>query len=34
MAVAKAAAHQKKVSLFKYLGGKDAKILPVPLMNI
>ncbi len=34
MAVAKAAAAEKKVSLFKYLGGNDAKILPVPLMNI
>jgi enolase len=34
MASAKAAAVSKGVSLFKYLGGKDAKILPVPMMNI
>ncbi len=34
MAVAKADAAQKKVSLFKYLGGSKAKLLPVPLMNI
>ena len=34
MAVAKAAALEKKEPLYKYLGGPDAKVLPVPLMNI
>ncbi|MBI3617198.1 MAG: phosphopyruvate hydratase, partial [Candidatus Omnitrophica bacterium] len=34
MAVAKADANQKKVPLYRYLGGTKAKILPVPLMNI
>jgi len=34
MAVAKAAAQTKKVSLYKYLGGDKAVLLPVPLMNI
>ncbi len=34
LAVAKAAAAEERVSLYKYLGGEDAKILPVPLMNI
>ncbi|MEK6563551.1 MAG: phosphopyruvate hydratase [Candidatus Omnitrophota bacterium] len=34
MAVAKAAALAKKQSLYKYLGGDKAKVLPVPLMNI
>lgn len=34
MAVAKAAALSKKQSLYKYLGGDKAKVLPVPLMNI
>ena len=34
MAVAKAAANEKKEPLYKFLGGADAKILPVPLMNI
>jgi enolase len=34
MAVAKADAIDKKQSFYKYLGGDDAKILPVPLMNI
>jgi len=34
MAVAKADANDKKFPLYKYLGGKDANILPVPLMNI
>jgi len=34
MAVAKAAAASKKQPLYKFLGGKTAKILPVPLMNI
>lgn len=34
LAVAKADAIDKKTPLYAYLGGKDAKILPVPLMNI
>jgi enolase len=34
LAVAKAAAASKGVSLFKYLGGSKAKLLPVPMMNI
>jgi len=34
LAVAKAAANEKGLSLYKYLGGKDAHILPIPLMNI
>jgi len=34
LAVAKAAALAQKESLYVYLGGKEANILPVPLMNI
>ena len=34
LAVAKAAALEAKEPLYKYLGGKDAHILPVPQMNI
>ena len=34
LAVAKAAANEKKIPLYRYLGGDDAQILPVPLMNI
>ena len=34
LAVAKAAAALKGESLFKYLGGANAKLLPVPMMNI
>ncbi|HNX81397.1 MAG TPA: phosphopyruvate hydratase [Candidatus Omnitrophota bacterium] len=34
MAVVKAAALDKKQSLYKFMGGEKAKILPVPLMNI
>ncbi len=34
LAVAKAASRNRQLPLYKYLGGKDAKILPVPLMNI
>lgn len=34
MAVAKADAADKGLPLYRYLGGDDAKILPVPLMNI
>ena len=34
MAVAKAAAQASKLPLYKYLGGPNAKVLPVPMMNI
>ena len=34
MAVAKAAAKALKLPLYKYLGGVNAKELPVPMMNI
>ncbi len=34
LAVAKAAANQLHVPLYKYLGGPNAKVLPVPMMNI
>jgi enolase len=34
MAVAKAAAAQLGVPLYKYLGGPNAKVLPVPMMNV
>jgi len=34
MAACKAAAIQKKMPLYKYLGGEEANILPVPMMNI
>jgi enolase len=34
LAVAKAAAASKGESLFRYLGGAKAKLLPVPMMNI
>ena len=34
MAVAKAAANEKGVPLYRYLGGNKANILPVPMMNI
>ena len=34
LANAKAAACEKKVSLFKYLGGPEANMLPIPMMNI
>src|ERR1700737_4404674 len=34
LAVAHAAAAAENVSLFRYLGGVEAKILPVPMMNI
>ncbi|MGA2774444.1 MAG: phosphopyruvate hydratase [Candidatus Omnitrophota bacterium] len=34
MAVAKAAALERKQPLYKFLGGEEAKILPVPEMNI
>lgn len=34
LAVAKAAAKEAKMSLFRYIGGVNANTLPVPLMNI
>ena len=34
LAVAHAAANSQGVPLYRYLGGKDAHLLPVPLMNI
>ena len=34
LAVAKAAAIEKKISLFRYLGSDKSNVLPVPLMNI
>jgi enolase len=34
MAVAKASAAQLGVPLYKYLGGPNAKVLPVPMMNV
>ena len=34
LAVAHAAADQLKLPLFRYLGGPNAKVLPVPMMNI
>ena len=34
LAVAEAAAIQLNLPLFKYLGGPNAKVLPVPMMNI
>ena len=34
LAVAKAAAIQLHLPLFQYLGGPNAKVLPVPMMNI
>jgi enolase len=34
LATARAAANQLGLPLFRYLGGQDAKVLPVPMMNI
>jgi len=34
LAVAKAAAQDEGVSIYQYLGGKDAKRLPIPFLNI
>src|SRR6266699_942686 len=34
LAVAHAAAAAENVSLFRYLGGAEARVLPVPMMNI
>lgn len=34
LATAKAAAHAVKLPLFQYIGGTNAKVIPLPLMNI
>jgi enolase len=34
MAIAKAASKEKKLPLYRYLGGEEAKLLPCPMMNI
>src|SRR5438445_5535884 len=34
LATAHAAAAQRGIDLFRYLGGPDAKVLPVPMMNV
>jgi enolase len=34
LAVSKAAANEKNISLYKYLGDSNSNVLPVPLMNI
>ena len=34
MAVAKAAAEEASLPLFRYIGGTNAKVLPIPMMNI
>ncbi|MET0393725.1 MAG: phosphopyruvate hydratase [Chitinophagaceae bacterium] len=34
MAVAKAAAEESSLPLFRYIGGTNAKVLPIPMMNI
>ncbi|MCH2134548.1 MAG: phosphopyruvate hydratase [Phycisphaerales bacterium] len=34
LAVAKAAASQAELPLFRYLGGPDARVMPAPMMNI
>ena len=34
LAVAKASAIQKKLPLYRYIGGPEAKVLPVPMLNI
>jgi enolase len=34
MAVAKAAAEEALLPLFRYIGGTNAKVLPIPMMNI
>ncbi|MBL7132152.1 MAG: phosphopyruvate hydratase [Candidatus Omnitrophica bacterium] len=34
LSLAKAAANSEGISLYQYLGGKEAHILPIPLMNI
>ena len=34
MAVAKAAAQEASLPLYRYIGGTNAKVLPIPMMNI
>jgi enolase len=34
LAVARAAADEAGLSLFRYLGGEDARVLPVPMLNV
>ena len=34
MAVAKAAAEEAALPLYRYIGGTNAKTLPIPMMNI
>ena len=34
LAIARAAAIEQNLSLFQYLGGKEANLLPIPMMNI
>ena len=34
LALCKAAANSKKLSLYRYIGGEKAKVLPIPMMNI
>lgn len=34
LAVARASANTKKIPLYRYLGGKEANLLPIPLMNV
>src|SRR5205085_9799069 len=34
LAVAKAAAADAGVSLFRFVGGEDARVLPVPMLNV
>ena len=34
MAAARACAHELSISLYRYLGGAGANVLPVPMMNI
>jgi len=34
LAAAKASANERRIPLFKYIGGEKAKTLPVPMMNI
>jgi enolase len=34
LAVAKAAAEEQELSLYRYLGGEDARTLPVPMLNV
>ena len=34
MAIARASAISRRVPLYKYLGGKEANLLPIPMMNI